>query len=582
MQTGQTWAVVVERVLDPGRIPGVRMVLRYPPTQLPHDAVAAIAVTALMIPHGMAYAELAGVPAVTGLYTTVVAVLTYALVGPSRILLLGPDSSLAPLIAAAIALVASDGDPAEAIAIAGVLALMTGGFCLLVGLLRAGYVAELLSRPVQVGYLNGLAIVMIASQLSKLCGFSSGGETVPEYLDGFFQGVADGEVNRWALTLGLACLAVIWVFTRWWPRVPGVLIAVLGSIAAVELFDLTERGVAVVGTIPGGFPTPSIPTVPWDTVPTLLVAALGLTWVTLTDTTALSRALAARGGDRVNPNSEIMALGASNIAVGFFRGFPVSASTSRTTTAQASGGRSQMVGVISALLIVLLLVLGSGLVESLPTTALAAVVIAAGIHLFDLPQVVWLYRARRSEFYLCIATMVGVMLVGVLNGILIAVALSLGNFIRKLWRPYDAVLGRIENRRGYHDVRRHPSARIVPGLLLFRFDAPIFFANAEHFSRRVQRAIAEYGQPVNRVVIAAEPITDIDTSGAAVLEQLLEDLEAVGIELGFAELKGPVKDRLDDYGLATRALQFSDPTVGKSVSRYLRDHDVEWTDWSDD
>ena len=573
--------MAVGRIIEPSRIPGVRMVRRYRVTQLPGDAMAAIAVTALMIPHGMAYAELAGVPAVTGLYTTVAAVLAYALLGPSRTLLLGPDSALAPLIAAAIALVVSDGDPVEAVAIAGVLALMTGGLCALVGALRFGYVAELLSRPVQIGYLNGLAIVMVASQLSKLCGFDSGGETVPEYLDGFISGVADGAVNQWALGLGLASLAAIGVLAKWWRRIPGVLVAVIGSTLAVELFDLTARGVPVVGAIPGGFPTPSIPAVGWDSLPTLLLAALGLTWVTLTDTTALSRGLAANGGERVDPNSEIMALGAANVAAGLFQGFPVSASTSRTTTARASGGRSQMVGVISALLIVLLLAVGSGLVESLPLTALAAVVIAAAIHLFDMKQLVWLAHARRSEFLLCIAATTGVVLVGVLNGILIAVALSLGNFIRRLWRPYDAVLGRIRNRRGYHDVRRHPDARLVPGLLLFRFDAPIFFANAEHFARRVRQAIDEYGQPVNRVVITAEPITDIDTSGALVLEQLLDDLDAEGIELGFAELKGPIKDRLDDYGLATRALEFSDPTVGKSVSRYLRDHDVEWSDWAD-
>ncbi len=573
--------MAVDRVIEPRRIPGVRMMRGYRLSQLPGDAMAAIAVTALMIPHGMAYAELAGVPAVTGLYTTVAAVLAYALLGPSRTLLLGPDSALAPLIAAAIALVISDGDPVEAVAIAGVLALMTGGLCALVGALRFGYVAELLSRPVQIGYLNGLAIVMVASQLSKLCGFDSGGETVPEYLDGFISGVADGAVNRWALGLGLASLGVIGVMARWWRRVPGVLVAVIGSTLAVELFDLTARGVPVVGTIPGGFPTPSIPEVGWDSLPTLLLAALGLTWVTLTDTTALSRGLAAHGGERVNPNSEIMALGAANISAGFFQGFPVSASTSRTTTARASGGRSQMVGVISAVLIVLLLAVGSGLVESLPLTALAAVVIAAAIHLFDMKQLVWLAHARRSEFLLCIAATTGVVLVGVLNGILIAVALSLGNFIRRLWRPYDAVLGRVRNRRGYHDVRRNPDARVVPGLLLFRFDAPIFFANAEHFARRVRQAIDEYGQPVNRVVITAEPITDIDTSGALVLEQLLDDLDAEGIELGFAELKGPIKDRLDDYGLATRALEFSDPTVGKSVSRYISDHDVEWSDWAD-
>lgn len=573
---------VGRRGIEFRRVPGVRMVADYRSENLPRDAVAAVAVTALMIPHGMAYAELAGVPAITGLYTTVIAVLAYALVGPSRILLLGPDSSLAPLIAAALALVVSDGDPASAIAAAGVLGLMTGALCMLVGLLRLGSLAELLSRPVQLGYLNGLAIVMVASQLSKLFGFSAGGETVPELVEGFFGGLADGELNGWSLGLGAACLLTILLLARWWRRVPGVLVAVVGAVAAVELLDLTDRGVAVVGQIPSGFPAPAIPTIPLDSLPTLLLAALGLTWVTLTDTTALSRGLAARRGERVDPNSEILALGASNISAGFFQGFPVSASTSRTTTAQASGGRSQMVGVISAILIVALLAFGSGLVESIPVTALAAVVIAAAIHLFDLPQVVWLARVRRSEFLLCIATTVGVILVGVLNGILIAVALSLVNFVRRLWRPYDAVLGRIQNRRGYHDVRRHPDARYVPGLLLFRFDAPLFFANADHFGRRVKRAITDYGQPVRRVVVTAEPITDIDTSGAFALEQLLDDLDAQGIEFGFAELKGPVKDRLADYGLAERALRYSDPTIGKSVSRYVRDHAVEWSDWTDD
>ncbi len=539
------------------RLPGVRLVAEYRADQAAPDLWAAIAVTALMVPHGMAYAQLAGVPAVTGIYTTIIAVLAYAVVGPSRHLLLGPDSSLAPLIAAALALVVTNGDPADAIAAAGVLAVMTGCLCLLAGLLRLGYTAELLSRPVQLGYLNGLAIV------------------------GTVDGIADGLVNTSALAIGVGCLVLILVTGRRSPRFPGVLLAVVVAIAAVEAFDLVGEGVPVIGEIPQGFPSPSVPSVSTDWLWPLFLASFGVTWVTLTDTTALSRGMAVHDGDRVDPNTEIMALGASNVAAGLFQGFPVSASTSRTATSRAAGGTSQMVGIISAVLLLALLLLGASVLESLPGAALAAVVIAAAIHLFDPQRVVWLLRARRSEGVLCIAATVGVVLVGVLNGILIAVGFSVVNFVRRLWRPYDAVLGRVDQRRGYHDVGRNPEARTVPGLLLFRFDGPLFFANADHFARRIREILVDSDDTVRRIVIAAEPITDIDTTGADVLAMLLDELDELGVELGFAELKGPVRDRLADYGLAERALRFDDPTVGKSVSRYVRDHDVTWTDWAD-
>jgi high affinity sulfate transporter 1 len=567
--------------LDVRELPGVRRARSYDRRDLGSDLGAGLAVTALMIPHGMAYAELAGLPAVTGLYTTVVALLVYALVGPSRIMLLGPDSSLAPLIAAAIALTMSDGDPAKAIAVAGMLAIMTGAICIVAGLTRLGSIAELLSRPVQLGYLNGLAIVMIVSQLAKLCGFSNqSAAPIPQLVD-FVEGVADGLVNGWSLFLGLLVLGIIFAAKRVAGRLPGVLIAVVLATVLVELFDLAERGVSVVGSIPSGFPDPSLPNVDSGDLGVIFAASLGLAWVTLSDTTALSRSFAARVKERVDPNTEIMALGASNVAVGFFSGFPVSASTSRTTTAFMSGGRSQLVGIVSAIAILLLLAFGSGLVESMPSSALAAIVIAAAIALFDVDQVRWLQRARRSEFILCIGTTVAVVLVGVLNGLLIAVVLSLFNFIRRVWRPYDAVLGRVEGRRGYHDTTRHENARPVPGLLLFRFDAPLFFANCDHFARRLGDVIAESPERVQRVVVAAEPITDIDTSAAAMLVDLANGLNERGIELGWAEMKGPVKDRLRRYGIYDQVVGFSDPTVGKAVSRFVRDHDVEWVDWSD-
>jgi high affinity sulfate transporter 1 len=565
-----------------GRVPGVRLVRTYRREWLRGDVSAGIAVTALMIPHGMAYAELAGVPAVTGLYTTITAVLAYALVGPSRVLLLGPDSSLAPLIAAAIAVVASDGDPATAIAIAGFLAAASGLLCVLAGLSRLGSIAELLSRPVQLGYLNGLAIVMVVSQLAKLAGFSVDGEVPVEQVRGVIVGVGDGLVNMSALAVGVGALVTIVVLVRVSSSLPSVLIAVVGAIVVVRIFGLVDSGVAVVGELPRGFPAPRWPSIELDAVPTLLLASLGLAWVTLSDTTALSRGFAARTGERIDPNREIIALGTSNIAAGMFQGFPVSASTSRTTIGFASGGNTQLVGVFSAGLVMALLLAGSGLVEFLPSTALAAIVIAAAVQLFDLTQVRWLFAVRRSEFALCVASTIGVVLLGVLNGLAVAVVLSLANFIRRVWRPYDAVLGRVDQRKGYHDVSRHPDARRVPGLVLFRFDAPLFFANADHFERRVHEVIAEANGPVRRFVISAEPITDIDTSAALMLETLIDDLNEAGIELEFAELKGPVKDRLSDYDLYELiGIESFHSTLGSAVRSYVDTYQIDWTNWDD-
>jgi high affinity sulfate transporter 1 len=563
-------------------LPGLQMVRRYRREWLRGDLLAGIAVTALMIPHGMAYAELAGVPAVTGLYTTITSVLAYALFGPSRVLLLGPDSSLAPLIAAAIAIAASDGEPATAIAIAGMLALMTGGLCVLAGISRLGSIAELLSRPVQLGYLNGLAIVMVLSQTSKLAGFSVSGDTPVEQTWDVVAGVADGLVNVRALLIGAAALISILVLNRVASSIPAVLIVVVGATVTVRLFGLADEGVAIVGELPSGFPSPVWPSIELATVPSLLLASVGLAWVTLSDTTALSRGFAARTGERIDPNREIVALGISNVAAGAFSGFPVSASTSRTTIAHASGGNTQLVGVVSAVLVLALLVAGGGLVEFLPSTALAAIVIAAAIKLFDAQQVSWLYSVRRSEFALCIAATVGVVLLGVLNGLAIAIGLSLANFIRRVWRPYDAVLGRIDQRKGYHDLGRHPDARQVPGLVLFRFDAPLFFANSDHFERRVRAVIAGSLHRVRRLVVAAEPITDIDTSAAAMLTILVDDLQRNDIELAFAELKGPVKDRLIQYGLYDQigSSRFH-PTIGAAVKSYIRSHQVEWANWDD-
>lgn len=537
---------------------------------------------ALLIPQGMAYAELAGLPPVTGLYTTVLGLLAYAVFGPSRTLILGPDSSLAPLIFAAIVpLVASDAPASERVALAGMLALLVGVISIAAGLFRLGVLADLLSMPMRVGYLNGIGAVVLVSQLPRLCGFSTDADGFVDELRAWVDGVIDGDVNTASLVIGLACLAIIVGFRVWDRRIPGVLIAVVGAAVVVGVFGLVNHGVAVVGTIPEGFPSPSVPHVSLDDIGPLVAAAIAIVFITMADTIALSRSFTS-SDEALDADQELAALGTANVAAGFFQGFPLSASSSRTAVAQATGARSQLTGVIGAAGILVMLVAANGLTRNLPTSSLAAIVIAAGFMLFDLPALVRLARVRRSEFVLAAATFLGVVLVGVLQGIAIAAGLSIANVVRRAWRPYNVALGRVEGRKGYHDVARHPEARQIPGLVLFRFDAPLFFANAEYFANRVRELVSTRGEPVHRVIVAAEPISDIDTTAADVLLRLVEDLNAQDIELVFAELKGPVKDRLDRYGIVEHMCAHGfPPTLGTAIDDYVDDWDIHWVDWEE-
>ena len=565
-------------------LPGLTTLRGYRRGDARGDLVAGLAVTALLVPQGMAYAELAGLPAVTGLYTTVTALLAYALFGPSRILVLGPDSALAPLILATILpLVGAGGDPAKAVALASALAVIMGIICLVAGFARLGIITELLSKPLRVGYLNGVAVVVVVSQLPKLFGFSVPADGTPARLKEFVAGVLDGRTNAAALAIGLACLILLFAFKSLAPKVPAVLIAVVGATAAVAAFGLVAHGVAVVGPVPKGFPAPALPVFPAGDLGRLTLAAFGMAFITLADTSALSRTFALKYGRKVDPDQEIVALGAANLAAGFFQGFPVSGSASRTAVAEAAGGKSQAVGVVGALAIVLLLLFAGGLTTYLPQSSLAAIVIVAGTALFDLATMRWLWRVRRSELVLCLAALLGVALVGVLQGIVIAIVLSLLAFLQRVWRPYDATLGRVPGRHGYHDVKRHPEARQVPGMIVFRFDAPVFFANAEHFTRSVKKHVAERGEPVSHVIIAGEPITDIDTTGAESLRNLMDDLAADDVTFAFAELKGPVKDRLRSYG-AFKEIGKKNfySTIGHAITEYLQEAGGDPLEWVDD
>jgi len=549
---------------------------------LPRDVFAGIVLTTILVPAGMGYAEASGLPAIVGLYASIVPLLAYALLGPSRILVLGPDSSLLPLIAAAIIPLAA-GSEERAVALGALLAVVVGVIIIGAGVARLGFLTDLLSAPVRHGYLNGIALIVVASQLPKLFGFSAEGDGLAERTRSFLTGVADGATNPVALAIGVGCLGVILGFRRWRPEVPGILVAVVGSTVVSAVFGLAERsGIAVVGSLPVGLPPVTLPPIDSGDILALIPAALGIALVSATDMSVLSRTFSIRRGEEVDQDRELVALGGANLATGLFSGMPISSSASRTPVAEAAGAQTQLTSVVGALAIAALLVAAPGLLVDLPTATLAAVVIAAGLSLVDVDSMARLWRVRSSEFWLALASFLGVALVGVIEGVFFAVALSLLKFVRRAWSPHDAVLGRADGVKGYHDLTYYPGARQVPGLILYRFDAPLFFANADVFRDRIRERIATAESPVRWVVVAAEPITDVDTTAAAMLDALQEELTTAGITLAFAEVKDPIRARLRRYGALLRVPdELFFPTVGTAVSGYIRASGESWTDWEE-
>ena len=541
------------------------------------DVVAGVVLTTLLVPQGMAYAELAGLPAITGLYTSILCLVGYAVFGPSRILVLGPDSSLGPMIAATILpILGSNGSPERAIALASMMALIVGAIMILAGIAKLGFIADLLSKPTQIGYMNGLALTILIGQLPKLFGFSTDANGLINEAHAFIHGVASGETVGAAVAIGLVSLGLILALGRWLPRVPGVLVAVVVAIAATSVFDLASHGVSLVGTLPKGFPPLTVPN-PVSDLPLLVAGALGIVLVALADTISTASAFAARTGQEVDGNGEMIGIGVANVAAGFFQGFPVSTSGSRTAVAEQAGAKTQLTGVVGAALIVLMLVLVPGLLKNLPNPTLAAVVIAASLSLADIPGTVRLWRQRPVECLLSIAAFLGVALLGVLEGIAVAVALSILNVFRRAWRPYQTTLGRVPGLVGHHDRQLHPEAEELPGLVIFRFDAPLFFANARTFRDRIRALAATEPRP-EWIVIAAEPITDVDTTAADMLADLDEELNDRGTSLVFAELKDPVREKLERYELiGPLDPDHFFPTLDAAVGAFREKTGAQWT-----
>ncbi len=563
-------------------LPGIGVLISYQRSWLPRDIGAGLVLTAILVPAGMGYAEASGLPAITGLYATIVPLLVYALVGPSRILVLGPDSSLVALIAAAVLPLAA-GDPERAVAVAGLLALMTGAIIAVLGIARLGFITELLSDPVRNGYLTGIAVTVVVSQLPKLFGFSVDAVGFIGDLLAFVGGIADGLTEPVALALGVGSLAVIYGLRAIRFPIPGILVAVVAATLVSAVLGLeAAAGISVVGVLPSGLPGFSVPPLELGLVIDLAPAAIGIAVVAAADTSVLSRTFAARHGDDVDPDQELVGLGAANAVAGFFSGFPISSSSSRTPVAEAAGARTQLTGVVGALAVTGLIVFAPGLLAALPSATLAAVVIVAATSLVDLRSLVRLYRVRRSEFLLALVSFGGVVFLGVIQGIFLAVAMSLLAFVRRSWQPHDAILGRAKGVKGYHDLAYYPSARRIPGLLLYRFDAPLFFANADLFADRVLARIRSAPEPVRWVVVAAEPVTDVDTTAAARLDLLLDDLEQRGIVLAFAGLKDFVKDRLRATGTLERIGEDRCyPTMGTAVDAYVEATGTDWIDWEE-
>jgi high affinity sulfate transporter 1 len=562
-------------------LPGLLSLRGYHAGWLAHDAAAGLVLAAVLVPVGIAYAAASGLPGIYGLYATIVPLLAYAAFGPSRILVLGPDSSLAAIILGVV-VAQSAGDPGRAIALAGAMALVSGLICIVAGLARLGFVTELLSKPIRYGYMNGIALTVLISQLPKLFGFSIESHGPLRDLRATAEGVVEGRANWTAFALGAGALAVILLFKRR-TRVPGILIAVLGATGLVAALNLAEgSGVAVLGPLPQGLPAFAIPWIAQEDIVPVLAGGLAVALVSFADTSVLSRAYAARTGAKVDPNQEMVGLGAANLAAGFFQGFPISASSSRTPVAEAAGARTQLTGVVGALAVALLLLAAPNLLRDLPTAALAAVVIASAIGLFEIADLIRIYRIQPWEFWLSIACFVGVAVLGAIPGIGLAIVIAILEFLWDGWRPHSAVLGRADGVKGYHDITRYPDARQIPGLVLFRWDAPLFFANAELFKERVLEAVSRSPTPVRWCVVAAEPVTSVDVTAADMLAELDDALESSGTELHFAELKDPVKDKLKRFGLFARFGEGSFfPTIGQAVGGYLARHPVEWVDWED-
>ncbi|NOQ59752.1 SulP family inorganic anion transporter [Mycolicibacterium fortuitum] len=530
-------------------LPGTAQFTGYQRSWLRGDVLAGVTVAAYLVPQVMAYATVAGLPPVAGLWAALVPMGVYALLGSSRQLSVGPESTTALMTATALAPLVV-GDPARYAAMAAMLALLVGAICLVAGLCGLGFLADLLSRPVLVGYMTGVAVIMISGQLDKVSGVEVTGDEFVDQIRSFASGL--GSVHVPTVVLSAAVLALLLLLYRIAPRFPGPLVAVLAATAVVWLFSLDDKGIRVVGGIPAGLPVPTLPPVAMTELLALAIPAAGIAVVAFSDNALTARTFAARKGDTIDASAELRALGICNLTTGVTQGFPVSSSGSRTALGDTVGSRTQLYSLVMLATVLLVMLAGRNLLEHFPMAALGALVVYAALRLIDAAEFRRLARFRRSELFLAVATTVAVLGFGVLYGVLVAIALSLMDTLRRIARPHDSVLGYVPGVAGMHDVDDYPDARPVPGLVVYRYDAPLFFANAENFRERALAAVEAADGPVEWFVLNAEAQVDPDLTAVDALEQLRQDLTARGIVFAMARVKSDLRDDLVAAGFIDR------------------------------
>ena len=544
--------------------PGLADLRGYRPARLRTDAIAGVTIAAVAVPAGLGMGELAGLTAVAGLYATLLPLAAYSLFGSSRQLIVGPESALAILTAATIAPFAA-GDPARFAALAALLGLLVGGILLASSLLQLGFMADFLGKPVLIGYINGIALIIIASQLGKLFGLDISSDDFFPSLEEFFRELGESHWSTVFLSAGL--LALILVLRRFTPRVPGTLVAVVLAGVLSELFDFEDHGIAVVGDIAAGLPGLGVPDVGLDDLTDLALPAAALALVAFGDTVATARTFAAKNRYEVDANRELAGLGISNIAAGFSQAFPVSASNSRTALNDASGGTSQVVALVAAVIVAVIAAFATPLIEPLPKAVLGVVVVAAALGLLDLYGIVRLRRVRDAEAGLALAAFGGVLVFGVLGGLALAVALSIGVFVYRSVRPHDAVLGSADDVDRYLDVERVSAAHVVPGLIVYRFDAPLYFPNALHFRDQVRALVEGSNPPAGWFVLNAEAVVYIDSTAIDMLRSLQRELAERKVVFGIARAKGMLRDVFDSTGFTK---QIGDENMFPSVRSAVR------------
>lgn len=550
--------------------PGLSELTAQAPRHWRKDLIVGLSVAAVAVPSSLGMAELAGVPPTAGLYATMFPLAVYLLFGSSRQLVVGPDGTLSALTASTLAPIAA-GDPAQYGALAAALAIAVGLWMLVGAALRLGFMADFLSKPVLIGYSNGVALQIIASQAGKLLGIKVQSRNFFPTIREVVGNLGHTSLTTLALSASLAAMALVLVWA--WPKAPVYLAVVLVAGAASALLHLDQHGIATIGPVGAGLPIPKPPRITFTQASTLVLAAAGMALVSFGDATAITRTYAAKNGYEVQAGRELAGLGAANIAAGLTQAMPVSSSGSRTAVNDAAGGRTQLVGLAVLAVAVLIALFATSLISPLPKAALGVVLVLAAARQISARGVLRLRRVREAEAGLAVAAMLAVLTFGVLGGLLVAVALSIGLFVYRSVRPHDAILGKSPDIDGYHDITRHLDAQTVPGLIVYRFDAALYFPNSPHFADQVRQLLEDAEQPVSWFMVNAEAITYIDSTAVEMLHALHAELAGLGVVLTMARAKGPLRAVLAKSGLTdTIGSEHFFPTVTSGVEAFRAAH----------